>query len=248
MKTGDSRWQDLIGKKFGRWTVLERDASFHGTYTKLICKCDCGTIRSVDKQSFEHGVSNSCGCIGNKAQYAIGEVVGVFTVLDMVRVIPRGHTIWKVKCNLCGETREVQQHHIQNLKSCGCRFRHPVGMPAINSLLIQYKRSAKSRDLPFELIEEQFKELLDGNCHYCGMEPNQIVKKIRRYSSGKIHISEYRYNGIDRVDSKFGYVINNVVSCCKRCNWVKGNQSVIEFVKHINRIHSHLLKENFYGM
>lgn len=50
--------RDLSGKRFGKWTVLHRDGKI--LPVRWICKCDCGTIRSVSRASLCGG-SSSCG-------------------------------------------------------------------------------------------------------------------------------------------------------------------------------------------
>lgn len=67
---------DLTGKRFGRWTVLKRDPQnyYHitphpdgsKTYSSMprwICKCDCGTVKTVIGANLRNGLSRSCGCI-----------------------------------------------------------------------------------------------------------------------------------------------------------------------------------------
>ena len=49
-------------KRFGRWLVLgiaERKRSS----TKVFCRCDCGTEKTVSLQSLRCGDSRSCGCL-----------------------------------------------------------------------------------------------------------------------------------------------------------------------------------------
>lgn len=50
-------WVYLPGKRFGRWTVIE---SIDSKY--VLCKCDCGTIKKVNKPGLSNGRSQSCGC------------------------------------------------------------------------------------------------------------------------------------------------------------------------------------------
>lgn len=51
-------WKNnLIGKKFGKWTVLEKTAP-----TKYIAKCECGTIKEVFGTTLKTGKSSTCGC------------------------------------------------------------------------------------------------------------------------------------------------------------------------------------------
>lgn len=54
---------DLKGKQFGYWTVIEKDSEkgYKGAI-KWICQCKCGTIRSVLAHSLKNGRSQSCGC------------------------------------------------------------------------------------------------------------------------------------------------------------------------------------------
>lgn len=61
----DNELIDLTGQRFGRWTVLKLDEDFenkHG-FKKWICKCDCGSVRSVFQNVLIAGKSNSCGCL-----------------------------------------------------------------------------------------------------------------------------------------------------------------------------------------
>ena len=56
---------DLTGQRFGRLTVLERDASAlsgAGHHAKFVCICDCGTKVSVIGSRLRRGISKSCGC------------------------------------------------------------------------------------------------------------------------------------------------------------------------------------------
>ena len=53
---------DISGHQFGYWTVLRRDTEFKGSYSKWICQCECGTVRSVSRSSLISGRSSSCGC------------------------------------------------------------------------------------------------------------------------------------------------------------------------------------------
>lgn len=58
----ENRFEDLTGEKFNRWTVLGFSHR-RGTRYYWRCKCDCGTIRAVDKTSLMSGATKSCGCL-----------------------------------------------------------------------------------------------------------------------------------------------------------------------------------------
>lgn len=55
---------DLAGKRFGRWTIVVRAETLPG-YRELcwLCRCDCGTVRTVGGGSLRSGASAGCGCV-----------------------------------------------------------------------------------------------------------------------------------------------------------------------------------------
>ena len=62
--------EDLAGRRFGSWTVLEQDEDLiYGNKHKAAwrCKCDCGNIQKVGDQALKQGRSTSCGCNQRKA-------------------------------------------------------------------------------------------------------------------------------------------------------------------------------------
>jgi hypothetical protein len=81
-----------------------------------------------------------------------------------------------------------------------------------------YKKSALTKQLHFELNIEYFTELVKDKCYYCGK------------------IQDKGFNGLDRIDSKFGYIENNCVSSCKMCNMMKCCLSLDVFKNIIEHI------------
>lgn len=53
--------EKYIGKKFGRWTILEFD-EVRNRQDYYICICDCGNKKSVNIYRLLYGTSKSCGC------------------------------------------------------------------------------------------------------------------------------------------------------------------------------------------
>jgi len=54
--------KDLTGRRFGRLIVIKRGPN-EGNKTIWICKCDCGTIRSMISDALLQNKSKSCGCL-----------------------------------------------------------------------------------------------------------------------------------------------------------------------------------------
>lgn len=79
---------------------------------------------------------------------------------------------------------------------------------SIKGIFNFYKQNARARNKSFELTREQFNDFIYKNCIYCG-EPSK---------------------GIDRVDNSKGYTLENSVSCCGRCNIMKNDMTVFEFI------------------
>jgi len=162
----------------------------------------------------------------------------------------RGDSIvfWKCEC-ICGNIIETRSQNLLNdsTKSCGClqietarnqgknNFKGP-GIAGINSLFKKYQRSAKRRQLKFELSKEEFKSYLFQNCYYCGSGFKSIWR--RKEVNQKLE-----YNGLDRIDSNQGYIKNNIVSCCKFCNKAKSDLPKIEFLNLIKNIYERHINE-----
>lgn len=102
---------------------------------------------------------------------------------------------------------------------------------ARRQLINNYVQDAKRRDLFWELSDVECKTLFESTCFYCGCLPKQ-TKTVTRVSK----TYQYLHNGIDRVDNELGYMQNNVVTCCKICNWMKGTMSKHEFLEKVKNI------------
>lgn len=88
--------------------------------------------------------------------------------------------------------------------------------------LYSYKKSANKRNINWELTDDEFATFWNKNCKYCGLAINGI--------------------GIDRVTNNEGYNLNNCVSCCTKCNYMKTNYSENDFFEHIKLIYKNINK------
>ena len=89
----------------------------------------------------------------------------------------------------------------------------------------EYIRRAIKKDLQFKLTRSQFLKFTIENCYYCD-------KKI----------CENHKNGIDRKDNQIGYIIDNCVTCCSQCNYMKGSLAENEFIETCKRISDYNLE------
>ena len=81
------------------------------------------------------------------------------------------------------------------------------------------KAKCKHRNIQMSLTLEEYTQLTDAKpCHYCG---------CFSVSGG---------SGLDRVDNRYGYAVENCVACCYRCNVMKADLSLEEFYAQVERI------------
>lgn len=126
-------------------------------------------------------------------------------------------------------------------KSCGClmrekvaaRMRLPDNLTQKNNLYRQYKNSAKRRGYEFTLSKEEFIDMVEQECSYCGTSPCTTEKS---YTCKYNHI-DYYYNGVDRIDNSIGYTKSNCVTACKFCNNSKNTLSKDKFLEYIKKIY-----------
>ena len=50
-------------------------------------------------------------------------------------------------------------------------------------------------------------------------------------------------NGIDRLDSSKPYEVDNCVSCCSKCNYMKQDNTEQEFIDQIKKIYNNLIRQ-----
>ena len=69
---------DIIGRKFGLLTVIDRDYDFKSNkQTKWICKCECGNVKSIFRNSLIQGRAKSCGCMMYKGKKGVNQTHGM---------------------------------------------------------------------------------------------------------------------------------------------------------------------------
>lgn len=155
----------------------------------------------------------------------------------------KGRRYWNCICD-CGNNITTLQQSLKSgrVNSCGCLKKEraskmcvsrklPDNKSASNELIYKYKLRAKKENIDWDLTDDQCMEIFKRNCTYCGSKPSRERKR---------NTSVFIYNGIDRVNNNKGYIFDNVVSCCMRCNYMKSNLTVDEFLGHIKKIWENL--------
>jgi hypothetical protein len=116
-------------------------------------------------------------------------------------------------CYSCRNQNKEQDKHRDKVK------RNLLAKININQSFFSYVKEAKRRSIEFHLSKEIFCDIVKKTCHYCGEMNN-----------------EKKFNGIDRIDSNKDYILENCVSCCSLCNYLKNKFSIDIFIKRIHHI------------
>lgn len=99
----------------------------------------------------------------------------------------------------------------------------------LNKRIQRAKRGAKTRNIEFNLTLSDVYDL-SKYCLYCG---DVSIKTQGVDSRGYPYVSG---SGIDRYNNSKGYIKDNIVSCCGRCNTLKrtmhGDLYLDSFIKH----------------
>ena len=92
-----------------------------------------------------------------------------------------------------------------------------------------FKSQARRRGIPFSITELEHFAIAMQQCSYCGGKESTSM-----------------FNGIDRVDSNGDYTLQNLVPCCKMCNFMKGSMGKQQFLQHVNAIQLHTARKGSY--
>ena len=187
------------------------------------------------------------GHISYNIKNEIGNKYGKLTVIEKKENNKFGTTRWLCKCD-CGNLTVTNGLTLRNgkTKSCGCIItgKQRKGEQPLKRMFRSYKTGATNRNLKFELSFIDFKNTVMKECFYCGDKPyrEHYAFHRTRYSKGKQTDEVMKFNGIDRLDSNVGYILNNCVSCCIYCNRAKSDLNVEEFKIRILKIYERFVK------
>jgi len=171
---------------------------------------------------------------------AIGLRVSRWTVIAPTdRKAKNGESYWLCRCD-CGTEREVTLANIKcqtkrrREAGCGCVKKEWIAARTLpdkqalkNRYLQAYRQSASRRELEWSLVDSLFFEIIKKNCHYCGVAPSTELKRNNQ---------QLTVNGVDRRNNGIGYTLENVVPCCKTCNYLKKSMPYGEFVAYLDRV------------
>lgn len=125
--------EDRIGGRYGKLTVLDVDKDNTTTQVKMLCRCDCGTVKSIALRDLRSGKVTSCGCdrtvavqkrefpeqVTDEAKEEIrqaftgGDISKVRTLDDWIYVWIREVAPQAVKISTIRMYADTLDHHVQ---------------------------------------------------------------------------------------------------------------------------------------
>lgn len=116
-----SKKYDLIGKTFGKLTVVDRSLTTKGK--PWVCVCDCGNKKLVMSNRLLTGSVRSCGCLRSEVRIKdlAGQRFGKLVAIKRAGKKNNNSQVWECLCD-CGNTCEVSARNLRvgSTNSCGC--------------------------------------------------------------------------------------------------------------------------------
>ena len=182
---------DVIGKRFGRLTVLSRKGEDRPLRYQVVCSCDCGKEWAGYLYSLTTGYTKSCGCLnieltkkrtrGERHHVDLtGKRFGRLEVISRAGTTSNRGAKWLCRCD-CGKEKEVPAHSMVSMGviSCGCvqkekakalMTKHGRYKDADYIQELDMKRRAILMDAYVETVNPAIVYERDmGLCHLCGL-------------------------------------------------------------------------------
>lgn len=156
---------------------------------------------------------------------------------------------------------------MEEVKKCtNCKNTLPITQFSPHNSLKSTKKRSTCKKCSSERVKEYIKEKSGDPEHRWKF----LIKKDKQFNidlgkKSKLKISKKKFlawakdnkqcfycgtinigtsHGVDRIDNKKGYAIDNIATCCPQCNQAKSNLTLVEFFNLIERIYNkHIKKE-----
>lgn len=126
---------DLVGQKFGEWTVLAFSHKIKKKYGKYyvvhrfwVCRCSCGTMRIIPELRLRYSNSRQCRVCYHKSRKipltelrkVVGDVYNKWTILDFSHISNEGKAMYMCQCE-CGNKKKITLNNLNTGTSKQCK-------------------------------------------------------------------------------------------------------------------------------
>jgi hypothetical protein len=117
-------------------------------------------------------------------------------------------------CRQCNLEYENSHNSMGMCRPCYKKFSYNIAKCDIRNKWNALRLRAKEIDKPLEISKIEYEGLLKSGCFYCGSD-----------------LFKFGGSSLDRIDNTLGYVVTNVVPCCKNCNITRNTLYSVEETK-----------------
>lgn len=227
-------FDEMIGKKFCKLTVISVADYDIGTSKSYLCKCDCGKEKIIKKCNLKNGHAKSCGCLKEdykkkREKELVGLKIGRLTILRITD-FSSPMKVW-CKCN-CGNEKEIVYNNIRRGKvvSCGCYRLERVHESLYNPLLTEEQRKRRRKELGDHSIVKWRNKVFKRDNYKC-----QNCLDDRGGNLVAHHLYSYADNELVRYD------VENGITLCDNChkefhdNYGYGFNTLEQFIDFYNK-------------
>jgi hypothetical protein len=179
-------------------------------------QCVCGSLYITRKD----GKAKSCGCLNrelNKKRRLGKKAYNRHTDAEKIRLI-NAKTIFKQSYKKDENDLDFETFMIlSQLNCCYC------GSPPSNKYHIAIKKDGQQRTL-----QKRFTK--DGEIYYTKVWASDFEN------------SHFVYSGLDRIIQNLPHNKDNVITCCRTCNFMKNTQNKEEFLNQVRKIYECQMK------
>lgn len=216
---------NLMGKEFGRLTVINYEGRNSKNQHIWKCECSCTKTKIVSSRCLMGGNTKSCGCLQNDwPQYELeGKMFDRWKVISRTTATTgkRGRTYWLCECQCENKIlREVKENSLLTgiSKSCGCinkekqkeknqkRFNDYVGMVFGELTVMALLEKSKDGKIPYRckcncgnFRDVYLKELKNKNITHCADIKHKHILKGEEHPNWNPSLThEDRQNSLHR--------------------------------------------------
>ena len=159
--------------------------------------------------------------------------------LAIVKMLPGAKCV--VQCECGGEPKTVAYDSLVRgkTKSCGCirremHCRNIIPFFGLRQIVLsRYRRSKHG----WQLADSLFDTLMQTGCYYCGTFQSSL-------QTAKWTTAVYAHGEICCKDNLKGFVLDNVLPCCKTCLAMRAKMSHEQFMEFLQKAGNHQTSKN----
>lgn len=177
------RTEDLVGRVFGRLTVIQRAGSKNQKSTWL-CRCSCGNEKVIVRRSLTSGDTKSCGCYRKEKTAKLAE-----TRTPRQKI---AHMRQDKRCPSCEETKPVAEFpkNVTTSDGYGCYCKPCHNRIGRENTRKKHGNRGYHLKRRYGITQEDFNNLLEsqkGLCAICEKSGGQKPWHVDHdHSSGKV--------------------------------------------------------------